>query len=196
MKVDLDAEWQMYADNLLRVDWAKVFVALGIDPFAADWREFLGLMRVVDDAGFWEPCEDGYLALTLPDMQLGHCTDIIAIRIGSGAWARRTCQVVYLGDFEPEVGDDDVLSVAMFRTPLSWLRAARDYYAPGVCVLDWTRITPLSISGMRLVAEDADHAPELVRQVDGVWRRNRVARPQVWVREQEERKQTDGSCDT
>ena len=155
--------------------------ALGITRKAIDNAGGIGLLRVTASGRFFEPAADGDLAVIVPDYRINEDStgaelfDLVAFRIDnpSRTWIR-TGYARALGLSNADAvrdatpiwrlpNDPPPPVLKLYRTPLSWLRAACD----GSCILSptWTEYVLGAIG--RVLPEDDRHAHELHRELHG-----------------------------
>lgn len=153
---------------------------LGITREAIQRAGGLGLLRITTEGRYFEPAKHGGdLVAVVPAFELDiansepELVDLIAFRTSdpTQTWIR-TGWARALGGWNGDLvrdatpiwrlpDDPPLPALKIYRTPLSWLRAACD----GVCVLNpaWTEHVLAEIG--RIQPEDVDHAHEVFREL-------------------------------
>jgi len=138
-----------------------------IKPTAGGHFEFAesGLTAVVI------PCYDCIAGMldANPAAHVEELRDLVAVDIDHpGRFWRRRGDAVVLGNAYLEIAAETCAPVPVFKTPMSWLRAA----GAGICILDWDWARDLLLDH-ELVAEDLDLGAQL----------EDALKPGIWVRE-------------
>jgi hypothetical protein len=148
----------------------------GVNPLAVGTPWAIGAARVViEPGGLYVPNCIGTYAYILPCIGTGGLIDLVCWIPATGEIASRLGVAAMLGQRQAEeaVDDTNVRPVPVWRSPLSWLRAART----GIVVVDAVRAGHL-LSGLVLLAEDAAHAADLRRRL-------RVRPPRIMIASQQ-----------
>lgn len=148
----------------------------GVSPLAVGTPWAIGAARVViEPGGLYVPNPIGSYSYILPCIGAGGLIDLACWIPATGEIASRLGVAAMLGQRQAEEAVDDVTAhpVPVWRSPLSWLRAART----GIVVVDAVRAGHL-LSGLVLLAEDAAHADDLRRRL-------RVRPPRIMIASQQ-----------
>ena len=171
------------------------FAAANIPREAFEWTGPLGLLPIDSNGPFFEPCENGPMALILPIFEspywsnecvAGPLIDFVALRPDEpkrfwlrngtgkilGRWNLDNARKSY--SLWPLPGDEPEPPLPVYRSPWSWLRAG----CRGICSLHETWTSVLVADVALIEAEDMALAVQLAKQ----FRRNG---PRILVRRSE-----------
>ncbi len=182
---ELRAEAFGYAQALLGAGDAARAMRIALDtagvPRSAWVEADVGVTRAepfAGRAGLWAPVAGGWPVLTVPVVSGGGTVDIVAFHPDKPHAARLRRGVVdVLGELDSPHERGGATVVRLFADMLGWIAAG----GRGAVVLDWKALTPGHLVRLSLVCDDGAHACAVKREIDGVWRRHRIARPELRV---------------
>ncbi len=152
----------LWLDNADPLKVAQLGPDLPFDFWMTAGQPGLGNIRPTRDGRF-DFAEDGRRALIIPNYHVipgaldanpaahaEHLVDLVAVDLDRpGRFWRRRGRAVVLGNAYLEIASQESEAIAVFSTPLSWLRSG----GAGICVLDWGWARDLLLDH-ELVAED------------------------------------------